>query len=320
MQSVRFIGAAHAGSGAGWALHGQDGGQSIELGDETLFVFSDTLLARNATKGHFLANCAALSTESTLDGAMRNLRYLEDAHGLPREIIAANPLERLGGYRFWPQHGIADGDHVLLFYLGIHHFDQKNTWGFRMTGSGLARLDPRTGESERITRNGHWCLWPDDGEVRMGTQVLRIDDFIYVFGSRASHAIVARVPASSAADPNAYRFLAASGTWSEHVADAHPLASAAAEFSVSFNPHLNAYLMVYAHGFARELYVRSAPDVCGPYGEAVCVGRMPHKPQSELVALAFEHPRFARNGGKTVAVSYCQPDFAQNSLVAITFA
>jgi hypothetical protein len=321
VHSVRFIGSAHAGGGAGWALHGQDGGQSIEVGAGTLFVFSDTLLSRNGSKTHFLANCAALANEDTLDGAMRSLRYFEDEHGLPREIVAANPLERIAGYRFWPQHGIADGDDVLLFYLGIHQYDQKSAWGFRMTGSGLARLDPRTGRSERITRNGDWRLWADDRELRIGTQVLRIGDFVYVFGSRAGSAILARVAAAAAADPDAYRFLASpAGEWSEQVSDAHPLTRAAAELSVSFNPYLGAYLMVYADGFTRELYVRTAPDVCGPYGGAVAVGRLPHREQSELVALAFEHPRFARNGGKTIVVSYCQPDFAQNSLVAVTFA
>ncbi|HUR80968.1 MAG TPA: DUF4185 domain-containing protein [Thermoanaerobaculia bacterium] len=319
VQSVRFIGSAHAGSGAGWTLHGQDGGQSIALGGETLFVFSDTLLSRSGQQ-LFLANCAALSGEPTLDGAMSNLRYLEDEHGLPREILGANPLERMAGFRFWPQHGIAEGDDVLLFYLGIHQYDQRSAWGFRMSGSGMARLDPRTGASERITRAGVWCLWPGDGDVRIGTQVLRADAFVYVFGSRASHAIVARVPSSSVGDPDAYRFLAADERWSESVSDAVSIAKAAPEFSVSFNEHLGAYLMVYADGFARELYVRTAPAVCGPYGPAVAVGRLPHRDSAEMVALAFEHPRFAKNGGKTVVVSYCQPHFTQNSLVAVTFA
>lgn len=321
VQSVRFIGSAHAGGGVGWALHGQDGGQSIDVGGDTLFVFSDTLLSRNGSKAHFLANCAALSSEATLDGAMRSLRYFEDEHGVPREIVAANALERIAGYRFWPQHGIADGDGVLLFYLSIYQYDQKNTWGFRVTGSGLARLDPRTGRSERILRDGHWRLWADDGDVRIGTQVLRIGDFVYVFGSRAGNAIVARVPSSAAADPDAYRFLGSpSGEWSANVSDAHALAHAAGEFSVSFNSYLGAYLMVYVDGFARELYVRTAPDVCGPYGTAVAVGRLPHRAETDVVALAFEHPRFSRNGGKTVVVSYCQPYFTQNSLVAVTFA
>lgn len=319
VQSVRFIGSAHAGGGAGWTLLGQDGGQSIDVGGQALFVFSDTLLQRGGRQ-LFLANCAALSGEPTLDGAMRALQYLEDEHGLPREVVPSNPLERMAGHRFWPQHGIADGDAVLLFYLGVHQYDQKSAWGFRAAGSGMAWLDPFTGASARITRDGVWCLWPAESGVRIGTQVLRVGDFVYVFGSRASHAIVARVPSSSIGNPDAYRFLAAGDAWSETMDDAVSLANAASEFSVSFNEHLGAWLMVYADGFARELYVRTAPDVCGPYGPALAAGRLPHRPSAEMVALAFEHPRFARNDGKTIVVSYCQPHFTQNSLVSVTFA
>jgi hypothetical protein len=319
VHSVRFIGSAHAGGGTGWTLIGQDGGQSIDAGGQALFVFSDTLLMHGGRQ-LFLSNCAALSSEPTLDAAMRTLRYVEDEHGIPREIVPSNPLERMAGYRFWPQHGIADGDTFLLFYLGIHQYDQKSAWGFRTVGSGMARVDPRTGGSERITRDGVWCLWSAERDVRMGTQVLRVGDAVYVFGSRGSHAIVARVASSSIDDPDAYRFLSSGDTWSENVNDAVSLANAAAEFSVSFNAHLGAWLMAYADGFARELYVRTAPDVCGPYGPAVAVGRLPHRPSAEMVALAFEHPRFAKNGGKTIVVSYCQPHFTQNSLVAVTFA
>ena len=45
---VRFarpLGYCHRARAAAWTMIGQDGGQSIDLGDRTLFVFSDTLLA-----------------------------------------------------------------------------------------------------------------------------------------------------------------------------------------------------------------------------------------------------------------------------------
>jgi len=337
IHSVHFIGAAHAGGGANWTLHGQDGGQSIALGDETLFVFSDTLLSRTRDRArlepatpqnaHFLGNCAARSRETTLDAALRSLRYYEDEHGFPREILAPTALERMAGHRFWPQHGIAIDGRVYLFYLGIHQYQSKSTWGFRATGSGLARLDPDTGTAERITLDGVWRLWPSESDVRLGTQVLREGDDVYVFGSRVlkerTSAIVARVPADAIEDPTAYRFLAADGEqeeWSPNIADAHPLANSAAEFSVSFNRYLGAALMVYVEGFGRELFVRTASRICGPYGPAVNVGKLPHREDAEVVSLAFEHPRFARKDGKTIVVSYCQPHFTQNSLISVTFA
>jgi hypothetical protein len=74
-RSIQHLGYAPAARGVGWALAGQDGGQSIDLGDRKLFVFSDTLLARtgrlneplpatfNRGNAVFLANCAAVSSE-----------------------------------------------------------------------------------------------------------------------------------------------------------------------------------------------------------------------------------------------------------------
>lgn len=335
IQSVRFIGAAHAARGTTWALLGQDGGQSIDLGEDTLFVFSDTLVTLQGQRGrpaeitrnsaHFLGNCAAVARESSLEGAMRSLRYFEDDGGFPREIVAPSALERMAGHRFWPQHGIALGDQVYLFYLGIHQFDARSTWGFRPTGSGLARLDPQSGTSERITIDGDWRFWNDAGNLRMGTQVLRDGETLYVFGSVLvegfAQALLARVPVHEIENVSAYAYAGATeDSWHAGVRDAHPLTGCAQEYSVSYNAYLQAYLMCYAEGFGRELFLRAAPQPWGPYSEPVSAGKLPHREKAEVVALAFEHPRFARNDGKTIVISYCQPHFTQNSLVSVTFA
>jgi hypothetical protein len=48
-------------------------------------------------------------------------------------------------------------------------------------------------------------------------------------------------------------------------------------------------------------------------------GRLPHSPASELIYLGFEHPRFARDGGQRVVVSYCEPRFEMSSLLEVRF-
>jgi hypothetical protein len=57
---------------------GQDGGQSIPLAGETLFLFSDTLLIkagvpgqRAAAQDHFLANSAAVATACRARSSLR---------------------------------------------------------------------------------------------------------------------------------------------------------------------------------------------------------------------------------------------------------
>src|SRR5262249_38463560 len=121
LRSARHLGTFPRVRTDAWVMIGQDGGQSIELGDDTLFVFSDTLIAplrnshlgRYATRavptqpnrqGIFLANSAGVASPTNLRHALAELRYYTDDNGLPREIVRPTKAEREAGIRFWPEH------------------------------------------------------------------------------------------------------------------------------------------------------------------------------------------------------------------------
>ena len=339
IRSIRYLGQAPAQAGAGWFLAGQDGGQSISFESKTLWLFSDTLLGTRPDEdgdkllsrplsrrtSHFLANCAAVSQEPSFEASLRELRYYKDAQERPREILCANEQERLAGYRFWPEHGLMLDGKLFLFYIGIHQFDPSSTWGFRAVGSGLAVMDPTSGVAERVRKNDDWRLWPILGDdLHFGVQAIRHDDFVYVFSSRRvgifSYALLSRVPAAEIGVPSAYEYLSSTEpAWSADAAEGCELTVCSPEFSVSFNRYLERYLMVYVDSYAKQLLFRTAPALWGPYSDAVNLGVLPHATKSTLVSLGFEHPQFARDGGKMVFVSYCQPGFTQNALVALTF-
>jgi hypothetical protein len=339
IRSVRYLGRAPAQAGNGWFLAGQDGGQSIPIQGKTLWLFSDTLLgtrtdsnrnellSRPLTRrtSRFLGNCAALSEAASFEVAMRDLHYYEDTVGRPREILCATEQERLAGYRFWPEHGVLLGGKVYLFYIGIYQFDPSSTWGFRGVGSGLAVMDPVAGRSERLSNQNGWCLWPILGDdLHFGVQLLREEGFVYVFSSRRmgmfSYALLARVLASDITNPAAYEYLSSQEpAWSDDPSDSCELTLCSPEFSVSFNPYLEKYLMVYVDGYAKQLVFRTASALWGLYSEPNNVGRLPHAGNSALLSLGFEHSQFAINGGQTIFISYCQPCFTQNGLVALTF-
>ena len=210
---------------------GQDGGQSIDLGDRTLMVFADTLLMprdADAAPEHqweelpeyaadfgersvFLANCAAILDGADLRAGLRELRFFSDAAGFPIEILEPTEEEHAAYTRFWPAHGIRTDDGVFLYYLGIETLDPRDPWGFRNVGVGLARLDPETGKSERIRRDGEWRLWaPRSDDFHFGVQVLAEDGHAHVFGSARDDldvtALLARVAVADIAEPDAYRF------------------------------------------------------------------------------------------------------------------
>jgi hypothetical protein len=339
VRSACHLGRFPTHGGPGWALVGQDGGQSIPLADGRLFVFADTLLTaarplpgsaprpvrRPPGRGHLsiLANTAARATGRDLGDALAGLDYYLDDGATPREILPSTAAERRRGLRFWPQHGLALDDHVVLFYLGVRAVS-ASTWGFVNEGTGVAELDPATGECRRLEPpGGGWTFWTSGtDDLQLGVQVLREGDLAYVFGSRREGlevtARLARVEVDRLGRLGAYRYLASPApTWSRQLADACALGPCGSQFSVSFNRHLGQYLMTYVDLLDGGLYLRAADSAWGPYSAPRRVGQVP---RSEEAYLGFEHAGFAREDGRRIFVSYCEPRFHQSSLVAVRLA
>jgi hypothetical protein len=339
--AVRHLGHLPRAAGPGWRVLGQDGGQSIPLDAErTLFVFSDTLIQPHGGRPVLLPSCAAVSSGGGEGGggggagllaALGDLRWLADEHGRPRTLLPPTPEERRHHLRFWPTHGFAHEGKVYLFYVGVELVDPRSDWGFRNLGAGLAVLDPQTGEAERVRRGGRWCLWPARGDdFHLGVQTLVDGDHAYVFFTRRrslrARAGVARVPLDRVTDPDAYRFLATGGAapaaprWSPWLAEAASLGQASNHVSVAFNHHLGRYLVAWVDGYDKGLHLATAPRPWGPWSPPVRATTLPHQPGSELIYLGFEHPRFAADGGRTVALTYCEPHFVQSSVVEVRLA
>jgi hypothetical protein len=337
---VWHLGAAPAIATDTWTLIGQDGGQSIDLGDEVLFVFADTLLAeasavRNGLpssrwpirrdQGRFLANCCARAGRGRLSAELGRLRYALGRDGWPKEILEATAVERLTRTRFWPEHGIAIDGRVFLYYLGIEHFAPDATWGFRNLGTGLAVLDPVSGDAQRLRWDGDWRLWPSgSADVHAGVQVVRDGGHVYVFGaSRDGYEItarLARVDASAMGDRESYEYLSSeTPVWVRDPSNACSLGPCGSEFSVSYNDYLGGYLMCFVEPYRRSLCVRLAESLWGPYSPPKSLGDLPIDARNDSAALAFEHPLFAAERGRVIAVSYCQPNFTQNGLVGVRF-
>lgn len=340
LRSVRYIGTFPRHRTEAWTMIGQDGGQSIPVDGGTLFVFSDTLLAAlsphhphspvppaftDVTRGRgvFLANSAGIAAPASLTEAWANIRYFTGDDGFPREILPPLTRERAQRIRFWPEHGIFLDGKVYLYYLGIQTVDPNTIWGFRTLGTGLARLDPATGHAERVWLEDDWRLWKSSGDnAHFGVQVVRQDDYLYVFGSVGvgifTGARLARVRVPDITRIDRYEYLASTEPrWSPSLESACDLGFSGSEYSVSFNPHLKRYLMFYVDSLDKALRVRTAEHLWGPYSEPEKITGVPHESTSELVYLGLEHPDFSQDGGRTMFISYCQPRFTSNSLLSI---
>jgi hypothetical protein len=343
VDAMRLLGAVPPRRDRFWTVLGQDGGQSIDLGEErTLFLFSDTLLAvplDASLNGHptvafgpldkqgvALANTAAIAGGRDIRQAFAGLEYLTDATGLPVEILQARPDEWADGVRFWPLHGIQLDGKVYVFYLGIRTLDSRSSWAFKNIGVGLAVLEPGATRATRLMRDDQWCWWPAGADdVHIGVQVLRDADYAYVFASHTQGmeitARLGRVHLDRVDQPDAYEFLrssAAEDEWTPRFEDSISLGPCAPDYSVSYNAHLRQYLMLYIDGFDKTLRVRTAERVTGPYSAARKIANVPHEPSSELVYLGFEHPMFSAQDGRVLYFSYCQPRFTPMRLARLT--
>ncbi len=332
ISSFRVLGQAVKVHGRDWWLRGQDGGLSIIWENKLLWVFHDTLIdlldepqpVPGPEEAIFLANCAAVSERSRLDEALGGLRYYTDEKGRPREILPATEEEQAKQLRFWPQHGFHHGERVYLYYVGIRRTG-RGTWDFETVGSGLAVVDPQNGSAERVRRDGDWRLWHlPDRSTQVGVQTFVRDDLVYVFSSlqRGFHSStrLARVHVEAVTDPDAYEYLASpEPEWGGSLAESYDLGSYGSSVSISHNRYLGRYLMMYTDPYRKELNLRSAAEIWGPYGAPTLVGSLPHEKGSALIGPALQHPVYAKEDGKTVFVTYSQPDFTQNSLVAIEF-
>jgi hypothetical protein len=341
IRSACYLGRFPTCRGPGWALVGQDGGQSIPLGPmgmERLFVFSDTLLTaarpvpgsappparRPPGRGYLgiLANTAARAQSPDLQQALAGLDYFLDDGSVPREILPSSADERSEGIRFWPQHGLLVNGSVVLFYLGVRAVS-GSTWGFVVEGTGMAELDPATGECRRLYRSSDWIFWPPGVEdLHFGVQVLREGELAYVFASRRRGlhvtAQLARVEVCRLSEPGAYGYLASTApSWTRRPSESCDLGPCGSQFSVSFNGHLRQYLMTYVDLLDGGLYLRAADVPWGPYGEPRRVAQVPRQREAYL---GFEHASFAGEEGRRIFISYCEPRFSQSSLVAVRLA
>ncbi len=338
IRSVCHLGRFPTGSGPGWSLVGQDGGQSIPLDEGRLFVFSDTLLTaarpvpgsappparRPPGHGHLgiLANTAARAQSPDLQQALAGLDYYLDGGSAPREILPSSTDERREGIRFWPQHGLLVNGSVVLYYMGVRAVS-GSTWGFVNEGTGLAVLDPATGECRRLVRRGDWIVWPPGPhDLHFGVQVLREGELAYVFASRRHGlqvtAQLARVEVCRMSQPRAYSYLASTAPrWTRRLPESCDLGPCGSQFSVSFNGHLQQYLMTYVDILDGGLCLRAADVPWGPYGEPRRVARVPRQKEAYL---GFEHASFAGEAGRQILISYSEPHFNQSSLVAVRLA
>jgi hypothetical protein len=305
---------------SGWT--GGDGVFSTALGGgRFLWLFGDTFIGDVIDGRHVNADLVnnTIAIQSGRDPAGASVAFFNgrSPDGKPEAFI--KPADGIGW--FWPYHAVLTGEGLSLFLIQIERTADPLAFGFKLAGTWIALVanpqDPP--ESWRTTQVK--LPWGDERRL-FGSSVLLQGGECYVYGTvdevsegmMRKQVILARAPADRVSDFSRWRFWTPGGWTADVEAAAAVCENAANEFSVSFQPALGRYAMVYNRdSMSPEIVVRLAPAPHGPWGEPIALYRCPEAEwDSRIFCYAAKgHPELAAVGEELV-VTYItnSTDFA----------
>ncbi|HXJ22377.1 MAG TPA: DUF4185 domain-containing protein [Polyangia bacterium] len=292
------------------AVTARDGGASVPIDDQVLWMFGDTLMTVTAGDGFTYRSATAawggVDSPLALDEPL-------DERGAPYQLFpytvdeaayntTNGPMER---YALWPGSAIPapGGNAAWIFYqrLLVHPGDLN----YQALDVGLARL---TSGSTIASRDPAPLFTAPTPAYALAAVV--DGGFVYLYGVTPvageldSTCTVVRAPLESAPDPTAWTAWDGAAWNADLTGAATVLHGPPGDLSVSFNAHLGAFLAVYSGIFSNDVWMRTAPRPEGPWSDArKLFTAIPPTSSSDTDYAGKEHPELARDGGAQLVVS-----------------
>ena len=295
-------------------ITGQDGSHTAAVGGIVYWGFGDTTLA----DGAMLPNAVGWSADSDASDCIQLVPWQVDSRAEP--LLPRAP----GELTVWPL-GMEAGDdgQVRFFYASVVS-DAETDW--RVRGVGIASFDPATMRGQRS--NGGALLWEEG--MPLPSRVYVEDGYAYVFlvissETWTSDTLLARVPRDAIESPGLYEYWdpasqrwlgglwdAGRGRWDPALGTLAPLWRQPAMHTgtdVAYNEFLGRYLAVYTSGFMSSLAARSAASITGPWDGPEtalvrCADYHPNPQRDFVCYTGAQHRSYARDGGRTIYVTY----------------
>ncbi len=310
---------------------GQDGAYSIPTDAGLLFYFGDTVIGKR-TKGESLwyPGGEAIQNElmekfGEISGMVTNcgllfksesqFEYITDDLGRIKTLVHSFEHENPDKWRVWCMHGIQLGDKLYLFYIKVKMLPQGTMpVNFAIAGAGIAVGDTKSWDFTRLNDDGVNAMWSADEPAFSSAALDGKDGWIYLYGVRNENGnqrcYLARVRPDGIENRSNYTFWNGAD-WSQNINDIKPiLFGMPNEMSVSWNNYLNGWLAVYSNGTDGEIVGCTAQNPEGPWSEPVLLHKvnLPHHglPYPVLIYAAKEHPKLAKQNGKTLWITYIE--------------
>lgn len=290
------------------AVAGRDGAQSALLGGRLTWVFGDTFYSTLSVDGtNYRTNTATTADPATPLVTTEPL----DANGVPFAALAWTPDEvaynaasgsSSDRVALWNAGLVADAPRgsLLAFYEKLY----TKPSGWTAAGIGTARFAPGATTGTRAPG----LLFDHAAGEPLFKEAMLHDGTVYLYGALpGGGGGVAKAPLAQAEARSAYTFWTGTA-WSADVGQAGRIANGVpGNFSVAWNAHLGQFVGVSLAFGSRTVTFRTAPRPEGPWSDARPLFETQAGANGQPVYAAIQHPALARDGGKTIAVSYSLP-------------
>jgi hypothetical protein len=184
---------------------------------------------------------------------------------------------------FWPYHAVQAPDGLYLFLLQVEHSGTPSAFGFRLAANWLGHVGNFDETPDRWIISQSRIPWGNERRL-FGSSVMTRGAYCYIYGvveegaegNTRKHMILARAPTANLGDFKTWRFFR-DGEWVAEVERAGRICeNVAGEFSVSFQPALQQYVLVYSEGgLSENIMIRLSPTPYGPWTSPKRVYRCP---------------------------------------------
>ncbi|MGE5255733.1 MAG: DUF5005 domain-containing protein [Hyphomicrobiales bacterium] len=294
---------------SGWT--GGDGAYSTPLSEDRLvWLFGDTFVGEvrdgRRVNARLVSNTIAVQTGRSPDGGSITFFYRTSSAGLPSAFLEPGD----GNGWLWPYQGVRTPDGLYLFLLRIERTDPGSPFGFRLVDTWLGQVANPDDSPERWHLTQRKIPWSSEHRL-FGSSTVQQAGFCYIFGTvdesadglSARYMIVARVPVEKLGDFSAWRFFAG-GEWVAEADRAGRVCEGVAgEFSVSLQPALNRYVLVYTDGgLSEHIILRYSSQPYGPWSEPTRVYQCPEMSWDPRIFCygAKAHPELARDARELI--------------------
>ncbi|HSX58192.1 MAG TPA: DUF4185 domain-containing protein [Candidatus Saccharimonadales bacterium] len=285
-------------------ITGEDGGESVKVGNTTYFAFGDT----NTTNSGQIPNSVATTTDNDASDCVSMTS--KNSGGIPQPMIGKLPTE----CTLWPMDMVnTSGNNIYFFY---YSFSSTNCT--QRLNMGLGKMDATTLATTRIN-NTFWQ--PNDSVTpnfdiygaafaKSGTDVYVVWDGQDTTGK--DMVMLSKVAPSNIENKSSYAYWDGTNFQSDP-AKLKPLwdqgSVATNGMTVRYNNYLSKWVVTYNTGYSSIMVQRTADNITGPWSsEKTIINCQEHFGLSSNSPYpcygAREHPEYEKNNGQIIYASH----------------